>query len=485
MNTTLVLEIGNPWLKMAVFRSAINAYYLKAVSASGIAGLSEDDVAKSMTDYCAGLKLKKPQNIVVSFSRNAVTLRNLRIPSVNPTEIEDMIKLHVGRQVPYAKEEIVSGWRIIGRDTMGYSKVMLAIVHRESIRKAFRILEKAGLYTDSIELGSDGVLSYLCKNLKLADSKAPEAFVILDIDSNFTDFIVATYENILFSRVMTQGSDQLSDESKWMKFIGEMKQTLIISQGEEVLQKPAKIYLTGAFGKFKKIASLIETEFNLPVETVEHLLNLPLAKEVLKNPLDIFDNASFSPLLGLGFDTAKKKINFVLPEAQIRRVLRDRGREMIFFASCLMYLILVICGVYLEKLHNKEAYSNLVKDRYKKISTEAESLNEKVERIKRIKSKLDTKSSAINYIYEISNLLPSEIVATNLTFQKDDKVELKGYTVEMSDVFKFISTLEGSVYFKDVQSRYTTRKKIKGKDVTEFDLVCPVETDTKDKKAKK
>lgn len=42
----------------------------------------------------------------------------------------------------------------------------------------------------------------------------------------------------------------------------------------------------------------------------------------------------------------------------------------------------------------------------------------------------------------------------------------------MSDVFKFITILEESPYLKDIQSRYMTRKKIKGKDVNEFELIC-------------
>jgi Tfp pilus assembly PilM family ATPase/Tfp pilus assembly protein PilN len=484
MNATLILEIGNPWLKVAVFRSAIGAFYLKAVTAVNATNFSEEATAKAILDFVRDLKVQKPQNIIVSFSRNAVTLRNLRIPSGNPTEVDDMIKLHVGRQVPYAKEEIVSGYRIIGRDTMGYSKVMLAIVHRESIRKVFRILEKAGLYTDRVELSSDGILSWLCKATKVVDLKSPEAFIILDIDSHFTDFIVSTHENILFSRVINSGSESLTDEAKWPKFIGEMKQTIVISQGEEVSQKPSRIFVSGTVEKLKSLAATIEVEFNLPVQVVDPLANLPLAKDVTKSPDSIFQTVSLSALLGLGLDTVRKKINFVLPEAQIRKTLRERSRDMIFLGSGIMYLLLIVCGIYLEKMHNRQTYLDLLGRRYQRISKDADDLNEKVERIKRITTKLDVKSSALNYLYEVSKLMPPEIVLLNIAYQKDDKMSLKGRSREMSDVFKFITTLEGSPFFKDVTTRYTTRKKVKGKDTNEFELLCLVESSVK-AKAKK
>ena len=485
MNATFVLEIGNPWLKMAIFRSAINAYYLKGLTALNMSNQPEETVAKALGAFLKDFQINKPQEIIVSFPRNAVTMRNLRIPATNPEEIDNMIKLHVGRQVPYAKEEIVSGYRVIGKDSMGYSKVMLSIVHRESIRKVFRILEKALLYTDRVELSSDGILSWLCKSAKISDLKTSDAFIILDIDSAYTDFIVSTLENIVFSRVITLGSEQLTDETKWPKFIGEMKQTIVISQGEEVLQKPTKIYIGGAVEKLKNFSSKIEVEFNLPVQVVEPLSNLSLAKEVIKNPADLFGNISMAALLGLGLDKTKKKINFVLPEAQIRKTLRERIRDMILFSAVSMYLILIICGVYLEKMRNQQAAIELLNNRYKEIATVAEDLNQKRERLKKIKSKLDTKSISLIYIYEISKLLPPEIDLMSLSFQKDDRLNIKGRAKEMSDIFKFITLLQNSSNFKDVQTRYTTRRKFQNKDVNEFELICSIAKEAVQKKEKK
>ena len=213
-------------------------------------------------------------------------------------------------------------------------------------------------------MSSDGVLSWLCKALKAQDAKSQDAFILLDIDAGFSDFIVSTFENILFSRVITSGTEQLVDETRWPKFLGEMKQTMVISQGEEISQKPVKVYLVGAIEKIVGLSQKIEVEFNLPVQTVEPLVNIAIARDLIRLPVDLFEHVSFSSLLGLGLDTVKKKINFVLPEAQIRKTLKERSRDMIFFGSVAMYLILIICGIYLEKLHNKQAYLDLLKGRY-------------------------------------------------------------------------------------------------------------------------
>lgn len=484
MNTTIVLEIGNPWLKAAIFKSALGSTQLKAVLAQEAANLPEENISAHIADILKDQKIKKPQNIIISFSRNSVTLRNLRIPSVNPTEIEDMIKLHVGRQVPYAKEEIVSGYSVIGRDNMGYSKIMLAIVHRENIRRIFRILEKAELYTDHIELSSEGTISWLERAVKLGEPKPENVFIILDIDTNFTDFLVASPSGILFSRVIASGYEQLKDKEKWPRFLGEIKQTIVISQGEEVSQKPNRIYITGAAESLKGLVSSLEAEFNLPTTVVGPLEGTPLAKDFSRKPENALAQLSFASLIGLGVDIARKKITFALPEAQIRKALRERSRDIMFLASGIMYIILIICGIYGEKLHNRRAAIDLLNNRYEAVSGQAKILEEEVDRIQKIKSKLDTDSIVLNYLLELSKLLPPEITITSFTFSKDDKVNLKGQAGEMSNIFKFITTLEHSPYFKDVQTRYTTRKKIDDKDVNEFELVCPVEKVKPQKKQK-
>jgi Tfp pilus assembly protein PilN len=110
------------------------------------------------------------------------------------------------------------------------------------------------------------------------------------------------------------------------------------------------------------------------------------------------------------------------------------------------------------------------------MAAKAKDLEEKVERLKKIKSKIDTKSVALNYILEVSRLLPVELVVTGLTFQKDDSLVIKGRAAEMSDIFKFITTLDASPYFQQVQTRYTTRKKIKNQDINEFEIVGLIDT---------
>jgi Tfp pilus assembly protein PilN len=61
-----------------------------------------------------------------------------------------------------------------------------------------------------------------------------------------------------------------------------------------------------------------------------------------------------------------------------------------------------------------------------------------------------------------------------ITLEADNKITLRGQAQSMSDVFKFITTLDNSGYFKDIQTKYTTKKRIADTDISEFEIVCPM-----------
>ena len=44
----------------------------------------------------------------------------------------------------------------------------------------------------------------------------------------------------------------------------------------------------------------------------------------------------------------------------------------------------------------------------------------------------------------------------------------------MSEIFKFITALEESEIFENVKTRYATKSKEEEKEVTDFEIVCPL-----------
>jgi len=459
-----VIEITNLWLKLVAIKPSLKSPEIISLIIKPIATLSAEALSQELNSLIKKLKFT-PSPLIISFPRNLVTMRNLHLPSSDPKEIAGMVDLHMAKQVPYPREEIIGGYQILGADDAGYTRVILAIVHREALHQTFDALNSASLFPEKVELSSQGVLSWFLFSQKV--HLAPEEiYLLLDIDSNFTDFTIVNKDNLFFSRSIACGAEHISNEQIMRtKFISELKQSLVIFQSEEMNKKPAKIFISGATDNISGLISLLETELNAKVEVVK----LPLSM-----PTEIPKNVSISGAVGLALDPYRKRINFILPEVQIRRALKERSKEILIFGSLLMFTLVISCGIFLERMYNRTGYLKLLDERFGQIRQNVKELDAMAKRVKMIRERLDSRVLSLDYLYQIHKLTPLEITLKMITLEADNKITLRGQALAMSDVFKFITTLENSGYFKDIQTKYTSKKRIADKDISEFEIICPM-----------
>lgn len=460
---TTVIEITSQYLKLIAVKLSLKEPQIVNLTVRPVASISAEGLTGEVTVLIKGLKFI-PSPLIVSFPRNLITMRNLHLPSNDAKEIQGMIDLHMGRQVPYPREEIIGSYQILGTDETGYSKVILAIAHRDALRHVFNLLNNVNLFPEKVELSSQGVFSWFLFNRK-AHLKAGEIYMLLDIDSNFTDFMIIDKDNLIFSRSIAVGAEQIAvAQIRQTKFISELKQSLVIFQSEEMNKKPSKIFISGAIDDIDDLIKLLETELGVEVEAVKPSLNLSMP---------IPKNVSVSSISGLALDTRQKRINFILPEVQIRKALKERSKEIILLGTLLIFIFMASCGIFLERSYNRSSYLKLLNTRYQEVSDDVERLDTMSKKIKVVRERLDSRALNLNYLYQINKRLPPEIVIKMITLEAEDKITLRGQAQAMSDVFKFITALENSNYFKDIQVKYTTKKKIGDQDITEFEIACP------------
>lgn len=457
---TTAIEITSQWLKLASAKPSLSGAEIVNLIAEPVASLNTEGLAGELTALLKKLKFT-PSPLIICFPRNLVTMRNLHLPSNDPKEIEGMIELHIDRQVPYPKEEIIGSHQILGADEAGYSRCLLAITHREALRQVFNILSNINLFPERVELSSQGVLSWFLAGAK-ANLETGKIYALLDIDSNFTDFMIIDKENLLFSRSIALGAEQISlEQVKQARFVSELKQSLVIFQSEEMNKNPAKIFVSGSTDNIGGLSEVLKKELNTQVEIINSDSRVP-------------KNISVSAVLGLVLDTHRKRINFILPEVQIRKALKDKSRELIFLGSLLMFILLTCCGIFLEKMYNRMNYLKILDRRYQEVGEDVGKLETIQKKTELTRERLNSRLLSLDCLYQIHKLIAPEIVVKMLNFEADDKVILRAQAQAMSDVFNLITALEKSGYFKDIQTKYTTKKRVADKDVSEFELVCPI-----------
>ena len=197
-------------------------------------------VAKTLRDLRV-----TPKPLVVCLPRNLVTMRNLHLPSQDPAETAEMIDLNIVRLVPYRKEEVLSGHQVVGADEVGYSRVLLVIAHREIVKRQMNILASAGVSADQVYVSTHGAWSWVLARHQ-QDLQPQALYLLLDVDTACTDFVIFSKERVLFSRSIAVELAHLADDAGRTKLLSEIRQSLDLFQSEELPKKPEMLFLAGA-----------------------------------------------------------------------------------------------------------------------------------------------------------------------------------------------------------------------------------------------
>jgi len=465
MRLSIGLELNEHYLKIVTVRhQGIKQAKLFDFIVEPISSLSDEEITRRILEIFRKFKFK-PKRLVICLPRNLVTVRNLHLPSQDKEEITQMISLHIGRVVPYKKEEIVFGYQSLGKDEMGYAKELLAIVHIDIIRRQSRILEKAGLYIDNISLSSYGSWQWTIVNCH-SEIGVGDLCLLLDVDSAFTDFIIFTKDNLLFSRNIPIKINENFLETDITKFIGEIKQSLVIFQNEEMNKKPNKVFLTGS-ALARDLYKIIEKELEIPLRVVPQATPDKYLKE--KN-INIPRDASLIAVSQLTLDESTRSLTFILPEIQIRKSLKEKTKELTIFGTLLTYFFMATIGLFLGRLYNQQAYLKKIQHRITLIKQDVGGLLDQSKKIEFVKEFLHYRRIPLIFLNELQKIVPPEIGIDFISIDEQNIITLRGQATLLSDVFRFVTTLEERKYFKDVETKYTRTKKVKDREITNFEI---------------
>jgi Fimbrial assembly protein (PilN) len=104
-------------------------------------------------------------------------------------------------------------------------------------------------------------------------------------------------------------------------------------------------------------------------------------------------------------------------------------------------------------------------------------------KIEFIKAFIYTRKLPLALLYELQRIVPKEIAVNFISIDELNNVILRGQGVQLSDVFKFVTTLEGSIYFDGVSTKYTRTKKVKDRELTDFEIDFKIGGNAKSEKA--
>ena len=471
-----VFQIDSNWLRLIQVKSLKREKKISMIKAVEIISLSDEEISSKVTELAFELKINS-RYLILSIPRHLTTTRNLDLPSANPLEIKEMIELQIGKQTPYSSDEVIKDYQILGSNADGYSKVLLVIVHRDIVDRFFKILDAAGLKVQKVSFGSEGLLNW--KNLVYREKlPAEKAQILIEVDYDTSDFEVVLNDKLVFGRSISLGFSQFPGQLEiWQKkFIEEVNHSIYAYQNEIMGKEIDKIIISRPRLVGDSLdKAVLEKEFGLSVEIIDQFKDVPLTEEGANSYNNLIrTDLSFVGLVGLGLPSGEHKIDLVPQEHQIGKAVKEKGKDLYLMGMLLVFILVAVSGVFLGRMYNKERYMGQLKQRLVEIQNKTKELNSMVRGIETIKDRVYTRGESLNLIYEVHKVIPPGIHLVSMSFDGKENLTLRGESNEMSEVFDFVTKLEESDYFQNVKSKYATKRKVEDKEMTDFEISCPL-----------
>ncbi len=402
--------------------------------------------------------------VIISLPRSKATCRYIKIPTQQPKEIGSIISLQVPRYLPYPPGDLISGYQVIGLDVSGYSQISLAIVHKDLIERYLCVLSALKINKVNIFLSSYG-LSNLYSYLE-PDSKG--VVMLLDIDTTQVEVIVINNSRLVFSRYFRFDKTQ----ANWQElFVNEVYKTREAYSKEVSGQMPSRLLMLGRSDLLNVLAEPLNVRLGLNTQKLLYENKISISQKI--KPTLASSDISLGCLFGFGIRETEDTLNLLPLSAKERTKKASNRKEIIKFALMVFFVIFMFALAVVNNINNKKKYLARINGELKKVEVQAKSLETIEKRIKVFYDRSDLQPSALDLIYELYQVIPSQVSLVSLTYEENTAVVLHGAAPELTSVFALVSKIEKSPVFKDFTTkvRYATKKLTQKGEVIDFEIV--------------
>lgn len=467
------VDLSTNTLKISHVKTSSNKPEIISLISRNIGGLDEDNISKAVRSALGELRLKAPL-VINTVPTHSVITKNIEIPSTDPKEIKEIINLQAGRHTPYSREEIIVDYVEIGTYKNNYTKILLVIVARNIVERQLKILEKAGLKLENVIFVPEALAWYISKIQRMENDSSPVN--LIHLDEEFTDFTVVFRSKIIFVRCIPIGARHLKEEKEkyQVKFSEELKRSFEAYQSEDIEKNPNMLVLTGAVEELNDLESVLNSTLHLPVKVIPPFTNLSVSNDILKMPSSA-KRLSFLSVIAPVLAHQVLKVNLIPEEIKLKRSLEERGRDLIKTGIFILTIFIIIVAILASKIYFKNSYLKILNRNYESLNKDARKLEEDFAKVNLIKGYLSRRGYSLEILAELYDMMSLELKINSIRLDEQGRFSLAGTAESMSAVFSFVGNMEKSKYFKDVKTKYTTKRKEEARDVTDFELTAMID----------
>lgn len=413
-------------------------------------------------------------------------LRTTVLPFKSERKIKEVVRFEAERYLPFAVEEAVVDFYIIGPGKDGM-RIMLVTVRKEFIEKHLSLLRELGTEPEIIDLDSMALLNLL--------GEEKGTFALVDIGCCTTSISIVSGGVPQVLRSIPIGGNNLTEalsKDTIMSIADEISYTISAFSLQKAGSKVQKIVLSGGGAKLENFPEFLKGKLGLDVVNVDSLRDVHCNPDLFrKTGVDEKDiRGSGDAAVGLALRGVKQraaKVSVNLKEGLVERAFGKKSFvTMIVLVSA---VILLGFSTVFMRLHWKRAHLLNLEGQIIKVFKETFSGStikpkSSLEVISLIRHRLGKgrKSygalreigmpSTLELLRELSVTIP-ESIGIDITDIRlnGNLVQIEGETDSFRTIEKLTKKLSSSDYFRDVRVNQAGADSLRGKVKFRLDIL--------------
>ena len=359
---------------------------------------------------------------------------------------------------------MITGYQVISADEKGYSALNTVIVYKEVVERLLKIFSGLKVRISGVFLSSYGLCNLYNYIRRLDNSRV----MIIDIDASQAELAIVSGSKVLFSRAFKIDTGSPGGPALFINEINKSKDAYLKEMGGVVFEK---IFLTGTSKGISGFSDVLKSGLGVPVELLPY-------DEIKFSPhvQDYVSGAdySFTNLLGFCLKTTQESLSLLPEEEKAALMSHAKRGERIRLGVVGLAVILVFSLALAKSMDNKSKYIVRLEKEISSLSKEARPLEDIERKIKMAGTSMQQKPSGLDILYEISRVLPGDILLTALNFEEGKSVILRGQAQGLNPVFLLLGELQNSESLKkfNIKVKYATKRLSAAGETVDFEIDC-------------
>jgi len=299
----------------------------------------------------------------------------------------------------------------------------------------------------------------------------------MDIDANRVEMEILSGPKILLSRVSSFGETSLASSNPEHqdyieRLLVEIKRSVDVYNKEQKNKLPIeKLIITGSENAARVIGDLSKDRLGLDATFIESAASFSLGKNALIKA-EPSESASMASTLGAVFAIEAGSVNMLPLELKEKQKFIQQSRKAVILSVLVISALAMLMAGIGIKFYKNRILLNSIEASVKKISPITEAIKSKFHKLEMIQKHEENSKKPLTFLYELHKVIPKNILLNYLSLNKKGRIILQGTTPAMSDVFKFVNSLEKSKKLKNVETRYVSKRRLKDRETVDFQITC-------------